>query len=77
MLGLENVGSYMQAKQAQKLADWSSVFLDNEGKLVQEEMTRKFQVRSNYIFHGISILIIARCSHCVVPRPCCQCPQTS
>lgn len=43
MLGLENVGPYMQAKQAQKQADWSSVLLDNEGKLVQEEMTRKFQ----------------------------------
>jgi exportin-5 len=44
MLGLENVGSYMQAKQAHKLEDWSSVVLDNEGKLVQEEMTRKFQM---------------------------------
>ncbi|CEJ57237.1 Putative Nuclear import and export protein Msn5 [Penicillium brasilianum] len=44
MLGLENVGSYMQAKQAHKLEDWSSVALDNEGKLVQEEMTRKFQM---------------------------------
>lgn len=44
MLGLENVGSYMQAKQAHKLEDWSSVILDNEGKLVQEEMTRKFQM---------------------------------
>ena len=44
MLGLETVGSYMQNKQAHKLADWSSVLLDNEGKLVQEEMTRKFQV---------------------------------
>ena len=46
MLGLENVGPYMQSKQAQKLADWSEVALDNEGRLVQEEMTRKFQVRS-------------------------------
>jgi exportin-5 len=44
MLGLENVGAYMQSKQAQKLADWSEVVLDNEGRLVQEEMTRKFQV---------------------------------
>lgn len=44
MLGLENVGSYMQAKQAHKFADWSEVILDNEGKVVQEEMTRKFQV---------------------------------
>jgi exportin-5 len=46
MLGLENVGPYMQAKQAQKLPDWSVIELDNEGKLVQEEMTRKFQVRN-------------------------------
>ncbi|KAJ5306200.1 hypothetical protein PENANT_c024G03864 [Penicillium antarcticum] len=44
MLGLENVGPYMQSKQAQKLEDWSLVELDNEGKLVQEEMTRKFQL---------------------------------
>ncbi|CDM31976.1 hypothetical protein DTO013E5_9644 [Penicillium roqueforti] len=44
MLGLENVGPYMQSKQAQKLADWSEVALDNEGRLVQEEMTRKFQL---------------------------------
>lgn len=44
MLGIENVGSYMQAKQAHRLADWSSVMLDSEGKLVQEEMTRKFQM---------------------------------
>jgi exportin-5 len=47
MLGLENVGPYMQAKQAQKLPDWSIIELDNEGKLVQEEMTRKFQVRDS------------------------------
>lgn len=43
MLGLQNVGPYMQSKQAQKLADWSEVTLDAEGKQVQEEMTRKFQ----------------------------------
>lgn len=44
MLGLENVGSYMQAKQAHRLADWADVILDSEGKTVQEEMTRKFQM---------------------------------
>ncbi|CAG8356147.1 unnamed protein product, partial [Penicillium nalgiovense] len=44
MLGLENVGPYMQSKEAHKLADWSEVALDNEGRLVQEEMTRKFQL---------------------------------
>lgn len=46
MLGLQNVGPYMQSQQAQKLADWSEVTLDAEGKQVQEEMTRKFQVIS-------------------------------
>ncbi|KAJ5909730.1 hypothetical protein N7504_004373 [Penicillium tannophilum] len=44
MLGLENVGSYMQALQAHKLSDWSSAPLDSQGKLVQEEMTKKFQM---------------------------------
>ncbi|KAE8154009.1 armadillo-type protein [Aspergillus avenaceus] len=43
MLGLQSVGPFMQTRQAQKLEDWSSVPLDNEGKLIQEEMTRKFQ----------------------------------
>ncbi|RAK96179.1 karyopherin MSN5 [Aspergillus ibericus CBS 121593] len=43
MLGLQSVGPYMQARQAPKLADWASVPLDSEGKLIQEEMTRKFQ----------------------------------
>ncbi|KAL4879609.1 armadillo-type protein [Aspergillus karnatakaensis] len=43
MLGLQDVGPYMQSKQAQKEPDWSVVTLDLEGKRVQEEMTRKFQ----------------------------------
>ncbi|KAI9376280.1 armadillo-type protein [Aspergillus egyptiacus] len=43
MLGLQNVGPYMQSKQAQKLENWPEVPLDGEGKLVQEEMNRKFQ----------------------------------
>lgn len=46
MLGLQNVGPYMQKNQAQKLEDWSTVPLDNEGKQIQETMTRKFQVLS-------------------------------
>jgi exportin-5 len=46
MLGLQNVGPYMQKNQAQKLEDWSAVPLDNEGKQIQETMTRKFQVLS-------------------------------
>lgn len=44
MLGLGSVGPYMQAKQAHTLGDWSSVPLDPEGKKLQEDMTRKFQV---------------------------------
>ncbi|KAE8348511.1 armadillo-type protein [Aspergillus coremiiformis] len=43
MLGLQSVGPFMQAQQAQKLDDWASVPLDKEGKLIQEEMTKKFQ----------------------------------
>ncbi|KAF4221066.1 hypothetical protein CNMCM6457_002100 [Aspergillus fumigatiaffinis] len=43
MLGLQNVGPYMRKNQAQKLEDWSAVPLDNEGKQIQETMTRKFQ----------------------------------
>lgn len=46
MLGLQNVGPYMRKNQAQKLEDWSAVPLDNEGKQIQETMTRKFQVLS-------------------------------
>lgn len=53
MLGLENVGSYMQAKQAHRHSDWSEVLLDNEGKVVQEEMTKKFQVNSRILPHRV------------------------
>lgn len=76
MLGLENVGSYMQAKQAHKLSDWSEVLLESEGKIVQEEMTKKFQVGvvdtawcmlSNFL----------RCFHYVGLRRCSQSPLTS
>lgn len=44
LLGLESVDSYMARKQAYQLQDWSAVHLDNEGKKIQEDMTRKFQV---------------------------------
>ncbi|KAF9892935.1 hypothetical protein FE257_000527 [Aspergillus nanangensis] len=43
MLGLQNVGPYMQTRQAHKLVDWASAPLDSEGKRIQEEMTRNFQ----------------------------------
>lgn len=38
------MGPYMLAKQAQKLEDWTKVPLDSDGKQIQEEMTKKFQV---------------------------------
>ncbi|KKA20307.1 Nuclear import and export protein Msn5 [Rasamsonia emersonii CBS 393.64] len=44
MLGVERVGPYMQAKQAHKIEDWSTVPLDEEGKRIQEEMSAKFQL---------------------------------
>lgn len=47
MLGVERVGPYMQAKQAHKIEDWSTVPLDEEGKRIQEEMSAKFQVRDS------------------------------
>jgi exportin-5 len=48
LLGLERVGPYMQARQAQKLENWSSVVLDDEGVAIQQEMTKKFHVREPY-----------------------------
>ena len=44
MLGLQDVGPYMQARQAHKLEDWTEVSVDSDGKQIQEGMTRKFQV---------------------------------
>ena len=34
----------MQARNAQKVPDWSAISLDDEGRQIQEEMTAKFQV---------------------------------
>lgn len=74
MLGLENVGQYMQAKQAQKMPDWTEIELDNEGKLVQEEMTRKFQVdpfELSQSFHWDNSDPFQSSSYrCVVLKPC-------
>lgn len=44
LLGLQSVGPYMQTTHAQKLENWTEVVLDSDGKQIQEEMTRKFQV---------------------------------
>lgn len=46
MLGLQDVGPYMQARHAHKLEDWTEVSVDSDGKQIQEGMTRKFQVCS-------------------------------
>lgn len=43
MLGLQDVGPYMQARQAHKLDDWTELSVDSDGKQIQEGMTRKFQ----------------------------------
>lgn len=63
MLGLQNVGPYMQKNQAQKLEDWSAVPLDNEGKQIQETMTRKFQVLSLRPHWGPSFVTNSRSSN--------------
>ena len=44
VLGLESVGPYLQARNAQQLSDWSEVNLDEEGKALQKQMNQKFQV---------------------------------
>ncbi|PGH23822.1 hypothetical protein AJ80_02070 [Polytolypa hystricis UAMH7299] len=43
MLGLDKVGPYLQARQVQKIEDWSLVMLDEEGRNLQAEMTSNFQ----------------------------------
>ncbi|KAK2745216.1 hypothetical protein FQN55_006341 [Onygenales sp. PD_40] len=43
MLGLDRVWPYLQAKQAQKIEDWSVISLDDEGKNIQSDMSAKFQ----------------------------------
>lgn len=52
LLGLQNVGPYMRRREADKLEDWSSVPLDNQGRQIQEEMTKKFQVANNLLDAG-------------------------
>lgn len=44
MLGIQDVGPYMESKGARNLEDWSAVPLDSQGRQIQEEMTKKFQV---------------------------------
>ncbi|RMJ25119.1 hypothetical protein PHISP_04018 [Aspergillus sp. HF37] len=43
LLGLQDVGPYLQMKEARNIEDWSSTPLDPQGRRVQEEMTKKFQ----------------------------------
>lgn len=44
MLGIEGVCSYLQARDVQKIGDWATIALDDEGKNIQAQMTSKFQV---------------------------------
>lgn len=77
MLGLDNVGPYMQAKQAHKFADWSEVLLDSEGKFGQEEMTRKFQVGLFLFDWALPVSdIYIRCFHSEAQRRCWQSQPT-
>jgi exportin-5 len=47
LLGLQDVGPYLQMKEAGNIEDWSSTPLDPQGRRVQEEMTKKFQVNTH------------------------------
>lgn len=44
VLGLESVGPYLRAREAQKLDDWSIAPLDETGKSLQKQLNSKFQV---------------------------------
>lgn len=44
LLGVKGVGPYLQARQAHKVEDWSTIALDEEGKQIQEDLTVKFRV---------------------------------
>jgi exportin-5 len=44
LLGVDGVQNYMQSRRANKLEDWSSVQLDDEGKNMQTRMNDLFQV---------------------------------
>jgi exportin-5 len=44
LLGLEKVGPYMQSKQAANIEEWTSIPLDDLGKDIQEQLTKRFQV---------------------------------
>ncbi|OJD21796.1 hypothetical protein ACJ73_06862 [Blastomyces percursus] len=43
ILGLNQIWPYLQRLQAQKVEDWSTIPLDEEGKKIQAHMTTKFQ----------------------------------
>lgn len=44
MLAVDQVGPYMQARQAHNIEDWSSIEIDDEGRALQDRMTTSFQV---------------------------------
>ncbi|KAI1959374.1 karyopherin [Ophidiomyces ophidiicola] len=41
--GLDQVHPYLKARQAQKIEDWSTVLLDEDGKRIQKQMNSRFQ----------------------------------
>ncbi|EEP82733.1 conserved hypothetical protein [Uncinocarpus reesii 1704] len=43
IFGIDQVHPYLQARQAQKLEDWSACALDEEGKRLQSQLNSKFQ----------------------------------
>lgn len=45
LLGVDHVQNYIQTRRADRLEDWSSVILDEEGKNMQSRMNELFQVR--------------------------------
>lgn len=74
LLGLQNVGPYLQLKDARNIEDWSSVSLDAQGRQIQEEMTKKFQV-CLWVLWMLAHADDGRICRCEAPRRCFQCPR--
>lgn len=44
LVGVSKALDYLRSRQAQDVKDWSSYILDEEGRVIQTEMARSFQV---------------------------------
>ena len=44
LLGAEGVCPYLETRDVQKIEDWATIALDDEGKAIQAQMSSKFQV---------------------------------